>query len=74
MTQLPPDAEAQREMVDFLRRRRRDGWVVDKLAEPPVHIAGCDDPHGLFDWYVMWNPQDRETPRGFFHLPKDVDL
>lgn len=54
----------------MLRQRRRDGWTIEKLAEPPMHVAGCDDPKGLFDWYLFDNPADRDAPHGYFHLPK----
>lgn len=74
MEQLPPDVEAQQEMLEFLRRRRREGWVVDKLDGPPTHVAGCDDPKGKFAWYVMYNPDDKSVPKGYFHMPHGVEI
>lgn len=72
--QMPPDVEAQEEMIDHLRKLRREGWVIDRLAEPPTHVAGCDDPNGRFAWYVMSNPKDELVVKGYFHLPHGVDL
>lgn len=69
MPQIPADLEMLELELELLRERRRDGWVVDKLAEPPMHMAGCDDPKGKFDWYIMYNPADRESKPGYFHLP-----
>jgi len=72
MTQLPPDLEAQEEMLEHLRKLRREGWVVDKLATAPTHIAGCDDWNNNFSWYVRYNPDMKAETLGYFHLPHGV--
>lgn len=70
---LPADVQNLinlREYVDDLRVNK--GYVVDKLAEPPTHIPGCDDPKGKFDWYVIID--ETEKVLGYFHTPKGVEL
>lgn len=62
-----------REYVDDLRTVK--GYVVDKLEEPPLHVPGCDDPNGKFDWYVMLDDTKPERKIvGYFHVKKGIEL
>jgi hypothetical protein len=69
------DAINLREYVEELRTVK--GYIVDKLAEPPLHVPGCDDPHGKFDWYVMIDPSQPDKTKqtlGYFHVKPGIDL
>lgn len=73
MAGLPSDVQDMinlREYVDDLRVRKN--YVVDKLPEPPVHVPGCDDPKGKFDWYIMIDETGKTL--GYFHVRKGVML
>lgn len=69
---VPPDVEAQQELLEMMTKLREEGWVIDRLDEAPVHVAGCDDHGNRFAWYSWTNPQG--VLEGHSHMPKDVEF
>lgn len=66
------DTQRMTELRELVAGMRKDNLVVEKLEEPPMHVAGCDDPKGRFDWYQVANA-DCEVI-GWFHAMKGVEL
>lgn len=70
---LTPDQEALVDLREFLTElRTKRSTSVEKLDSPPLHVAGCDDPNGRFDWYRI--SEDDGTVVGYFHAPRGVEL
>lgn len=53
------EAFRQEELEDMVSKARLNGWQIDKLAEPPLSVPGCDDPKGHFDWFKVVGPDDK---------------
>lgn len=69
---VPPDVEAQNELLEKMAKLREEGWVIDRLDEAPTHFPGCDDHTNRFAWYQWTNPEKEFV--GYTHMPKDVEF
>lgn len=69
------DEQLLMNQVQGLRARRKEGWIIDRLDEAPLHVPGCDDVHNRFAWYVIKRPVDGgHAVEGYVHFPKDVEV
>ena len=66
------------ELIEQVRQFREDGGQINLYPEPPIHLYGCDDLHGRFNWYQVVSPPGKGAVKGvhvgIFHTPKDMIL
>lgn len=70
---LPQDVQdliALREYVSDMRTKKN--LIVEKLPGAPLHIPGCDDVNGRFDWYQIMEQSGASV--GYFHTVRGVEL